>query len=89
MREIDSTLTSKGQVTIPAEVRRHLGIKEGDTITFTLDEEGTVRVKVPRFPTISSLRGAAGSLPEPRPWEEVESIAHEDRAIERGRTKDG
>jgi antitoxin PrlF len=33
----DSTLTSKGQVTIPAEVRRRLGLRPGDHVGFVID----------------------------------------------------
>ncbi len=40
MKEIVSTITSKGQVTIPAEVRRHLGLKTRDKISFVIEEEG-------------------------------------------------
>ncbi|MCG8455131.1 MAG: AbrB/MazE/SpoVT family DNA-binding domain-containing protein [Holophagales bacterium] len=29
-----STLTSKGQITIPAAIRRRLGLKEGDVLDF-------------------------------------------------------
>jgi AbrB family looped-hinge helix DNA binding protein len=32
-----STLTSKGQVTIPAEVRRRLGLHSGDHVGFVVD----------------------------------------------------
>ena len=39
-------VTSKGQVTIPQDIRRVLRIKEGDTIVFEADEHG-VRL-VPR-----------------------------------------
>jgi AbrB family looped-hinge helix DNA binding protein len=38
-----STLTSKGQVTIPAEVRRRLGLQPGDHVGFIL-EGGEVRL---------------------------------------------
>jgi AbrB family looped-hinge helix DNA binding protein len=38
-----STLTAKGQVTIPAEVRRFLNLKPGDQIAFVL-EDGRVTV---------------------------------------------
>ncbi len=38
MKEIPSTITSKGQVTIPAEVRKHLGLKQGDKVSFVLDD---------------------------------------------------
>ena len=40
MKEIVSTITSKGQVTIPAEVRGHLALKTGDRIAFVLDPDG-------------------------------------------------
>jgi AbrB family looped-hinge helix DNA binding protein len=33
----DSTLTSKGQVTIPAEVRRRLGLRPGDHVGFVIE----------------------------------------------------
>ena len=79
MKEIISTITSKGQVTIPSEVRKYLGIKTNDKIAFVIDSEGTVRLKVPRYPSIASLRGAAGSLKQPLSWKEMREIAYEDR----------
>ena len=77
--EILSTVSSKGQVTIPAEVRRHLGIGANDRVAFVIDAAGQVRLAAPHFPTIASLAGAAGSLPKPLPWAEVRRIAREDR----------
>ncbi len=38
-----STLTSKGQVTIPVEVRRRLGLRPGDPVGFIV-EGGDVRL---------------------------------------------
>lgn len=40
-------ITSKGQVTIPVEVRRLLGLRTGDQITFDV-EPGGVRVRPER-----------------------------------------
>ena len=40
-----ATLTTKGQVTIPKEVREHLGIDTGDRLSFVVQEDGTVIVK--------------------------------------------
>ena len=40
-----ATLTTKGQVTIPKEVREHLGIDTGDRLSFVVQEDGTVMVK--------------------------------------------
>ena len=36
-----STISSKGQVTVPVDVRRRLGLKEGDQVEFSY-ENGTV-----------------------------------------------
>jgi antitoxin PrlF len=79
MREIISTITSKGQVTIPAEIRKYLGITTNEKIAFVIDDEGVVRLRVPRYPNIASLRGAAGRLNKPLSWQEIQKIAYEDR----------
>ena len=79
MKEIVSTITSKGQITIPIEVRRYLGVGVHDKVVFILDGAGTVTVQPARYPTVASLRGAAGSLEQPLSWDEMEQIAREDR----------
>jgi antitoxin PrlF len=78
MKEIVSTITSKGQVTIPVEVRRLLGVGTNDKITFVIGDEGNVEIRVPRYPTVESLRGAAGTLKQPISWNEMRDIARED-----------
>jgi len=42
----EATLTSKGQTTIPKEIRDSLSIQEGDRMTFTLLPNGTVLMRV-------------------------------------------
>ena len=42
----ESTLTSKGQTTIPKDIRDTLGLRSGDRITFTLMPDGTVQMRV-------------------------------------------
>jgi len=42
----DATLTSKGQTTIPKEIRESLNMKAGDRMTFTLLPDGTVLMRV-------------------------------------------
>ncbi len=78
-KAIDSTITSKGQVTIPAEVRRLLGVKQGDKLTFVVGTTGEINLKATRYPTIASLRGAAGTLKSPLSWKEMRSIARDER----------
>ena len=43
---ISTTLTSKGQTTIPKEIRDSLGMKPGDRMTFTLVSDGTVVMRL-------------------------------------------
>lgn len=55
-------VTSKGQVTIPQEVRRKLGIEPGAEVEFELDEDGArlVRAKTAKGKEIARrMRGRA------------------------------
>jgi AbrB family looped-hinge helix DNA binding protein len=54
----DSTLTSKGQTTIPKDIRETLGMKSGDRMTFTMLPDGTVLMRVKN----KSVMSLAGSL---------------------------
>jgi len=40
-----STITSKGQVTIPKEIREAMGIEPGDRVVFRMDASGRVVVE--------------------------------------------
>jgi AbrB family looped-hinge helix DNA binding protein len=51
-----ATLTSKGQITIPKEVRDHLGIEPGDRVSFNIGSGGDVTVE-PETVDLRSLRG--------------------------------
>lgn len=82
MKEIISTISSKGQVTVPAEVRKRLDIKQGDKLSFVIEDKGGVRLEVPRYRDLASLRGAAGSLKTPLSWEEMREIAREEHVRE-------
>lgn len=52
----DATLTSKGQTTIPKEIRDGLGMKSGDRITFTLMPDATVVMRL-KNKSITELAG--------------------------------
>ena len=84
MKEIAATLTTKGQVTIPAEIRRHLNIKTHDRVAFVIADDGSVRLTAPLYPTVASLRGVAGSLSQPHTWQEVLTIARDDAMANQG-----
>jgi len=87
MKEIVSTLTSKGQVTIPAEVRRHLGVAQGDKLSFVISDGGEVALKTPQYPTVASLRGTPVTLAEDLTFNEMAEIAYEDRLVEKYQPK--
>jgi len=53
-----ATVTSKGQITIPVEVRTELGLKAGDRIEFLKNEQGRFSI----FPTTGSVRDLKGIL---------------------------
>lgn len=49
--ELKAKVTSKGQLTIPKEVRRVLGIREGDNLLFEInDARDEIVVRVARKP---------------------------------------
>jgi antitoxin PrlF len=37
-----STMTSKGQLTVPQEIRRRLGLEAGDRVEFVVEDDRTV-----------------------------------------------
>lgn len=37
-----STISSKGQVTVPLEIRKRLGLKEGDRVEFVVEGDRTL-----------------------------------------------
>jgi len=42
---VEATVTSKGQVTLPKELRKRLGIQRGSRIRFTIPARGAVKVE--------------------------------------------
>jgi antitoxin PrlF len=57
MNEQLTIVTRKGQVTIPADIRRALGIKEGDKVAFVLEDD---QVKLTRKGSV--VEQTAGAL---------------------------
>ncbi|MEM1317905.1 MAG: AbrB/MazE/SpoVT family DNA-binding domain-containing protein [Pseudomonadota bacterium] len=56
-------ITSKGQLTLPAEMRKALGLKAGDSVDFRKSETGSYEL-IPRVHRIDDLRGMV-KLDEP------------------------
>jgi len=56
---MESTITAKGQTTIPKEVRDRLGLKTGSRVKYFIDMDGRVEILPVR--SITDLRGIAKS----------------------------
>jgi AbrB family looped-hinge helix DNA binding protein len=56
--QITTTVTQKGQVTIPAPIRRLLKVKRGDQVAFVVSKKKEVKVKPAKRVSIMSLYGA-------------------------------
>ena len=77
--DLAARVTSKGQITIPKEVRDWLGIVAGDEIVFRVEQQRAVLAKTPN---LLDLAGAV-DVPAARrgtPWDEVRRRTREDRA---------
>ena len=69
-----STLTSKGQTTIPKDIRERLNLQPGDRLEFVIDDDGRVLV-LPASIDASELTGML------KPPAKPVSVADMNRAI--------
>ena len=73
--EARARVTSKGQVTVPVEVRRGLGIEEGDVLIFELaDAYATIRRRRPTLEVAQEVRQRYLAGRQPRPVTNREAI---------------
>lgn len=79
MRALHATITSKGQVTIPAVVRRALGVGPNDKIVFEVADSGEVRL-VPMRYTVQSSYGAVPAIGREEDLKSVSREARQERA---------
>ena len=75
MQERVGVVTRKGQVTIPAEFRRALGLKEGDKVAMSLEKGG---VRLSRSESVVARTAGIFKTDEPaKTAEELRIIAEE------------
>jgi AbrB family looped-hinge helix DNA binding protein len=70
-----ATLTSKGQITLPKEVREHLHLAEGDRVEFVIQPQGDVQIQ----PLKGSVQKLFGMLH--RPGMRATSLEQMDQAL--------
>lgn len=81
--DVPATVTSKGQVTLPKDVRVALGLKAGDKVLFRVHKDKAVLAKVPSFldlaggvPVPARKKGAAWSRVRADTWKKRASGRH-------------
>lgn len=67
---VRARLTSKGQITIPVEIRRRYGLDTGTEIDFVAEDAGPRLVPLKR----RGLMDLYGSLPVAKPWPGKERV---------------
>ena len=78
VKELRTTMTKRGQITVPAEVRRLLGLKPHDKVSFAI-EDGEVRLQPASF-TLESAYKSVPPLSRPVSDEEMSRITKEEKA---------
>jgi AbrB family looped-hinge helix DNA binding protein len=78
MKEIVTTITQRGQVTVPAEVRRMLGLKLRGKVAFAIDD-CEVKLVPARF-TLETGYRSVRPLARPMSDKEMVRIAKQERA---------
>ncbi len=46
--DLEATMTSKGQITVPLKIRKELGVKAGDKIVFGKNDDDEITVRPAR-----------------------------------------
>lgn len=76
-------LSQKAQITVPAEVRKVLGIREGDSVIFEVTGE-TVEMKPLKLHTFQSVLGMLSTGGPSSDLEELRQTAKRRKATQRG-----
>ena len=72
-----STVTSKGQITLPASLRDKFEVKSGDLVEFFEGYDGTIKMRI-RAKRATALVGLLAHLkPDPRYADDKDAIAAE------------
>lgn len=85
-----ATLTSKGQITLPKEVREHFHLAAGDRLDFVIKSDGEVQVQ-PVTGSYKDLRGMVRRPGRPSPSDDdldrelVRLLSEDDERIRKGR----
>jgi AbrB family looped-hinge helix DNA binding protein len=80
MRELETTITQKGQVTIPQQIRQWMGLKPRDKVRFELT--GDVVTLRPATSSIRDFYQSVPALPGAMSVEQMTEIAAAEHALQ-------
>jgi AbrB family looped-hinge helix DNA binding protein len=60
-----TTMTRKGQITVPAAIRKALGLKVGDKVAISLEEHGDLRANLRPVRSVTELTFGAVAVRAP------------------------
>ncbi len=72
---LQAKITSKGQLTIPAEIREQMGLKAGDHVEFHVGLRGEVRLRPRNLPASTILDILTPRQPLPKFKDDDDAIA--------------
>lgn len=78
MREITAAISKKGQISLPVEIQRLLGVRPRDRVSFAI-EDGQVRL-LPSRHSLESILGTVQPLSADDDFERLIKAAKEERA---------
>jgi AbrB family looped-hinge helix DNA binding protein len=77
-KEFESSVSPKGQITLPLELRKKLGVQPKDKVTLRLEDD-QIKV-VPARSKVDALYGSVPALATPKTLEEMRKIYQEEMA---------
>ena len=81
MQEFLTKVTRKGQITLPAEIRRTLGIKEGDKIALSIADSGKAEVLLKPVRSVAEMTfGVATPRQRPEDFKALRRLFEEEAA---------
>ncbi len=83
MNQILTVLTRKGQITVPAEIRKALNLKQGDKVALSLSETGTAEATLRPVRSVAEMTfGSVKPRKRPEDFQELRQMFEEGVAEE-------
>lgn len=83
MKELLTVVTRKGQITVPAEIRKALGLKEGDKVALSLVEPDKLEATLRPARSVAEMTfGSVTPRRRPEDFRELRQLFEEDVAEE-------